>query len=279
MPQDLQLHINPTPGREVWPGGAAHRLRLADAEGKYAHLSAFSAGRLFNRTTFIRFGDIPYNNAELTETKQNSSTIAASGAGVRFQTQATPTDGDKVEIISLRTFTPVSGSLPPADKPAMYIAFAKAQVSSAANMGLSFGFVTAGATGIIAANPNDGIFVVKAKNATGLTARTIQGGGTAHDITTFNLDNSSSPATGAVNMADATFMELGLKFFIGPTAAQSWGEWWINGFKTPMTTAQVADIFNMVAGAPSLAAHIGFAVNGTTQRSGTVDYAIAECDK
>ena len=80
-------------------------------------------------------------------------------------------------------------------------------------------------------------------------------------------------------MADATFMELGIKFFIGPTAAQSWGEWWINGFRTPMATTQVADIFAMVAGAPTLAAQLGFAVNGTTQRSAIVDFALAEVDK
>jgi len=279
MPQDLQLYLYTHPGRENWPGGAAHRMRLADQEGKYSHISAFSIGRMVNRETLMRFGDVFYNNFEYTETKQNSSTIASVGSGIRFQTQGTPTDGDKVEIISNRTFTPISGTLPPGDKPSFYIAFARAQVSSAANMGLSFGFVTSGSTGVIAANPADGVFVVKAKNAAGLTARTIQGGGSAHDVTTFNLDNSSSPATGTVSMVDATFMELGIKFFIGPTAAQSWGEWWINGFRTPMSTAQVADIFAMVAGAPTLAAQLGFAVNGTTQRNAIVDFALAEVDK
>jgi hypothetical protein len=277
MSRDLQHFIPTEPGRELWPGGAFSRLRVADSEGQFAHHGANWLSRCEKGITLINFGPVPYSNFELTETKQNSATITGAAGGVLFQTQATPTDGDKVEVISKRTFVPVAGNPSPAqDVPQLTILSARLQVSSAANMGLSMGFVTSGATGIIAANPNDGIFFLKPKNSTGLIARTVQGGGTAHDLASFVTASGSSAA---FTFTDATDAVLTVKFYLGPTAAQSWGEWWINGIRTPFSAAQVADVFAMVAGAPSLSAHIGFAVNGTTQRSGTVSWAAAETDR
>lgn len=252
------------PGRVLIPGGLQHRLRISPDEGQFGGHGCGGFANCEGGITLINFGPFPYNNFELTETKTNSSTITATAGGIKLQTQATPSDGDDVSFKSVRTFTPVAGSSNGAMR---YQMSTRVQVSSAANMGLAVGFVTSSATAVASTAPADGIYFVKAKNSTALVGRTVQNSGTAHSTGTL------------ATVADATDLVLTVHFEIGTSAATSSGAFWVNGVRTPFTAAQITDIYNMVAGTPTLCAFEGCVVNGTTQRSATVSYCVADIDR
>lgn len=265
--RDLAEYISTHPGREVWPGGAFARLHLAPAEGQFAHHGANHFARNEKGITLLSILDGLYVNGGLTETKTNSSTIAQTASGLRFQTQATPTDGDNVEIIGLRAATPLAGTAGINGGNAYWIASTRLQVSSAANFGCSFGFVTAGTTGVVASDPANGFYFRKAKNSANLIGSTIQGGGTRHDTGTL------------LALSDAIDVVVTVKAWFNATQASCGGEWWVNGVLTPFSSAQATDVFNMIAGAPSLSTQLGFVVNGTTQRNAIVQWALGETDR
>jgi hypothetical protein len=250
------------PGHERDPGGCNHLLHVPTSEGQFGRHSASHLAQAEGSVTLIDFGAQPYNNFQLTETKQNTSTILPVAGGIRFATQATPTDGDKVEIESIATVA-VSGS----SKIQTFIASCRVQISSVANLGISFGFIPGATTGVIAADPSNGVYFRKAKNSANLIGSTIQGGGARHDSGTL------------LALTDATDVLLTVKFGIGSTAANCSGEFWVNGVKTVFTAAQLTDLFAMVAGNAVFAGHLGFAVNGTTQRFATVAWVIVEADR
>ena len=264
MATDIKHRLPTHPGLETSHTAATSRLRISDDEKQFKYHAANSIAAMEGKRTVLCFGGrTPYVSARVTETKQNSSTIAYAAGGLRFQTQSTPTDGDKVEAISVETATPVqlaAGGL-------YWKMSGRLQVSSAANLGVSFGFVTPGASGIIAADPADGAYFRKAKNSANLIFSTVQNGGTRHDSGTL------------LALADATDVVLELTLAFEPTSGSTWGEVGVNGAFTPLSSAQMADIYAWIAAATPLAAHIGFAVNGTTQRSATVSWSLAEVDR
>lgn len=197
-------------------------------------------------------------NAGVTETKDNSSTIAvvATTGKLRFQTQASPSDNDDTAI-NTSTVTPLitSGK--------WYRSYLKVQVSSAGNYGLIFGLLTAGGTEYFTADPADGIFFVKAKNAATIVGRVRDNSGTAA--------NSGTLAT----LTDATDIELGFAFKIGTSAANTVGYWEVNGVRTAFTAAQLTALYNIYGTtAATLCGHLGTRVNSTTQRSAIVTGAL-----
>lgn len=197
-------------------------------------------------------------NAGVTETKDNSGTIAvvATTGKLRFQTTASPTDNDDIAING-STVTPLitSGK--------WYKGYLKVQVSSAANYGLIFGLVTAGGTEYFTAAPADGIYFIKAKNAATIVGRVVENSNAA--------DDSATLAT----LSDATDIELGFSFKIGTSAADTVGYWEVNGTRTAFTANQLDALYKIYGTTQAtLCAHLGCRVNSTTQRNAIITGAL-----
>lgn len=269
MATDLVGYISTHPGLEQ-SQRCSDRVHVNELEGLFGRFGHTWMARQAQKINLLSIGGLAgYQTAPLTETKDNSSTIAFAAGGLRFQTQATPTDNDDTCVTGIRAVTMT------ADK---YYGFAaRIQVSSAANYGVTLGIVTSGSTELFTANPTDGVFIIKAKNAATLTARVVENGNAAVDVTSFR---TASSAGAAVSMADATDMELGVIFKAGSTAAKASGWWNIDGYITPFSAAQLTALHTLLnTTAPTLAAQIGFRVNSTTQRNALVQFAEAEGDR
>lgn len=201
-------------------------------------------------------GIIPYVAGIHTETIDNSSTIAQVAGGIRGQTDSPATDNDDITIAGIKAVTLA------ADKP--IFALCRVQASVANAMGISFGVVTAGTVEVYTANPADGVFITKAKNAaTPVVGRVVENGNAADDLT---LDTDADGTD--LTMANATDNVLGFWFVPNATLAKCYGAWYVDGFVQPFTAAQLDAVQKMLATTPpSLSAIIGGRVNGTTQRS------------
>jgi len=259
MATDLNQYVPTKPGLEQ-QGNVTHRLRVAPEETEFAHAAANVLAAMEGKVTLLAHGGVlSYNTARVTEVKDNSSTIAYAAGGLRLQTQATPTDNDDVSYESVETITLAQ------DK--VYSLNVRVQVSSAANLGLAVGFVTAGSQPLNA-NSTDGVWLHKAKNAATAVLRVVENGNAAVD--------SSTVAT----LADATDVRIGIRFKAGSSAANSWGYVTINGTRTAMSSAQLTALRTMLATtAPTLSAYLGVRVNGTTQRNALVAYHLAQVDR
>jgi hypothetical protein len=258
---DLNFYIDTKPGLEQ-AGPASTRLRVTPSEGAFGHLAFNDLSSMVEKRTLMSIGGRGdgYNTTRYTATLDNSSTAAYVASGLRLQTQATPSDNDDQVIASNEAHTVAQ------DK--VWKAVARVQVSSAANMGLVFGVVTAGSTEIYTAAPADGVYLIKAKNAATLVGRVIENGQAADDSGTL------------LTMADATDAIIGFEFCAGSTAALSWGSWYINGTRTAFTADQVTAVRTMLATTPaSLQAMVGTRVNSTTQRNAVLQYALVEVDR
>lgn len=251
-------YVSQRPGLER-AGRATDTLYVSPEEGAIGFLPSNHLGAMTGWHGMFAFGGhIPYVVAEQTETKDNSSTIAKGAAGYVFQVQASPSDNDDVCINSVATKAVAANKI---WKAALVV-----KVSSAANFGLKFGFVTSGGTEIFTANPTDGVFFSKAKNAATVVGSVVENG-------------NAAVSTGTIlTMTDDTEVEIAVEFCIGSSAATSWGSWWVNGTETKFSAAQLTALYTLLATtAPTLAAHLGFRVNSTTQRSGTVRACLAGC--
>lgn len=260
MATEYSNYVDTKPGLEQ-AGQATTKLHISPSEGQFAFHGANSMSAAVEKRTLLAIGGrFPYVAARYTETKDNSSTIAYAAGGLRLQTQATPTDNDDTVISSIEAVTLAAGKI--------YTATVRIQVSSAANLGFQFGFVTAGSTELYTADPADGVYFHKAKNSANVVGRVRENSNTATDSATL------------LTMTDAADAILTLRFCAGTSAATSWGEFVVNGTRTAFTSAQVTDLFDMVnTTAPSLQAHLAVRVNSTTQRNALVQYALAECDR
>lgn len=260
MATDLYNYIPNRPGLDSG-GEVTPRLMVNPAEGQLGYHSANILASMDGKALSYGFGGmIPYVAARVTETKDNSSTIAYAGSGVKFQTQATPTDNDDIVINSLETITLAAGKI--------YKLSMDVNISSVANLGFTAGFITSGSTEIYTAAPADGVYLIKAKNAATVILRVVENSGTAADSATI------------LTMTDATRALISFEFYCGASAAASWGNVYVNGTKTAFTGTQLTGLFNMVnTTAPTLAAHLGFRVNSTTQRNAVVSHFLAEADR
>lgn len=261
---NIAEYISQHPGLETRP--VSHHLRVANGEGPMAGLVQRPVGQSVDVALGYGWNSAhKYGALAVTETKDNSSTIAYAAGGVRFQAQATPSDNDDTAINTTETVTLAVGK--------EYWFGMRVQVSSAANYGFTAGFVTSGSTEIFTAAPADGVYFIKAKNAATVAL--------AVNENTNAAVNSTTTAT----LSDATDIYLVFRFRCGSptettaTKANSIGEWYYGTdpdalTRVGFTSSQLDSLILLVnTTAPTLAGHLGFRVNSTTQRSGTVKWA------
>lgn len=252
---------NPTkPGLESLGREVTQYLHVSPAEGRFGQMGTNILSAIEGKRNMLAIGGpFGYQTARGTETKDNSSTIAYAAAGLVFQAQATPGDNDDTAFNGAEAFTPAAGMFASC--------FARLKIADVSEYGLTFGLVTNGSTELFTADPANGILFVKANDAATVVGRVVEDTGTAEDTGTL------------VTTVDGTEYVIGFQVYWGSTEATTWGHWWVNGTKTVFTADQIAELFDMVAGAPSLSAHLGFRLNGTTQKSATVQWAYAEIDR
>lgn len=232
------------------------------SEGRFGFIAPDVASAARQNRVLFRYvqGAAPYASTTVTQTTDNSSTIAEAATGLRFQTQATPTDNDDTAINSTATVTLTANKY--------YKLTARLNVSSAANYGFIMGFTTAGGTEYFTSAPADGVYFIKAKNAATVVGRTVENSTAANDTGTL------------ATLTDDTSVDLEIEFNTNTDGNACTGFWTVNGVKTAFTANQLVDLDNMVTTtAPTLCFHLGFRVNSTTQRSATVEYCLAECER
>lgn len=262
MPLDKEHYLSLKPGldRQL---NAHQSLIVPDAGGILGKFPAFFDLAQYGNSVQVIL-DIPPSppvysatNLSLTEVKDNSSTIAtvATTNLHRFQTQATPSDNDDISVESAFQFTPTQNK--------WYVGFIRLQVSSAANLGLAFGVWTASAQPL-AADPTDGVYFKKAKNAATVAGEVVENGSAS--------DDSATLAT----MADATDVVLGFRFRIGTSATVGTvGEWLVDGTVTAFTANQLDALYKIygTTNPTTMTGSLGFRVNSTTQRNALVHCA------
>lgn len=267
MSLTIDHYLSSKPGKEA-TGRVQDKMRVDWTQAHIGGLSAFPGlseltGNSW-RVLDIAPHSVPYiaANAGVTETKDNTSTIAivATSGKLRFQTQASPSDNDDTAI-NTTTYTPTL------TQGKWYRGYLKLNISSVANYGFTFGLVTSGSTEVFTADPADGLFFVKAKNAATVVGRVRDNSGTAA--------NSGTLAT----MTDGTDIEFGFAFKVGTSAATTVGYWEVNGVRTAFTSAQCTALYNMYnTTVATLCGHLGFRVNSTTQRNAVVTGARIEVE-
>lgn len=262
MPLNRDLYLTTKPGveREL---NVMQSMRTPDSQGILAGFPAFDAHAQFGATVqdILRIEPPPpiysATNLSLTEVKDNSSTIAtvATTNLLRFQTQASPSDNDDISIETALNITPTQNKT--------YVGFIRLQVSSAANLGFAFGLWTASAQPL-AADPANGVFLVKNKNAATVRGEVIEN--------TNASDDSGTLAT----LSDATDVVLGFAFRIGTSASVGTsGVWMVNGVPSAFTVAQLDALYKIygTTNPTDIVGGLGFRVNSTTQRNALVHSA------
>ena len=195
------------------------------AEGEFG---GFPSGYLAGVTSHLVLGS--YTNGDYghtdnnTHTTDSSSTIAVAGKGLVLTSSGNA--NEDTGITGLRTIVAATGQL--------YLFTTTLQQADPANTGLAAGFVTSTAVDPLGTEPTDCVRFASAVNAATVVGRMVENGNAATDTATLST------------MANATDTRLTLKFYLGTTAAASWGEFWVDGTRTPMTAAQLADLFDMV---------------------------------
>ena len=266
-------HLPLKPGRDSEGIGASHILHVNDAEEQFSRHSARILSGLEGKALSVGWGGpLGDSTGRFTATNDNSATQAWTDGGLRFQLQAAPSDGDDVGRNTLECQTLAVGK--------RYKCSTRVQVSSAANLGFSFGFATKATAEVNSANPADGVFFIKTKSSSALVARVVANSATAVDISGTNFISDANKTLAAPVFADAIDIQLGIEFEIGATAAATFGWWIVNGFKTPFSAAQITALFDMYnTTAAVLCGVYGFRVNSTTQRNGVSSFAWWEIDR
>ena len=257
---DLDFYVNQHPGLES-VGRATDRLRVAPQEGFLGFMPLTYMGLARDCVALgCQYYGHGWDAADETQTL-NSGTIAASANGLLFTTAASSAE---VVTRGLRTYTPAAGQY--------WKAVTRLQSTTAATCGLFFGIAAADTTPI-ASDPTDMVALRCPNNSAALTARVIGNGGTAADQTTFVTDAAGTMA--AVSLANTTDMELGVEFYIGSTAALSWGAFWVNGFRTAFTAAQITQLFAMLTTPQAMTRYLAIQGDGSA-RTATVQYVMAQ---
>lgn len=261
MATELSNAVPNRQGLDASGVAVSEKLHVNPAEGPKGYLAANQIAACEGKAMVVGWGGyVPYVSGKFTETKDNSSTIAYTGAGLRFQTNVSPTDNDDTCVTSLETQLLAAGKV--------YKWTMDITISSVANFGFTVGFVTSGSTELFTADPADGVFLTKAKNAATVVLRVIENSGTPA--------NSATIAT----MVDATKVKFSVEFMCGASAALSWGNVYVDGVRTAFTSSQLTGLFNMVTTtAPTLAFQVGTRVNGTTTRNAVMSYCLGEVDR
>lgn len=240
----------------------AHSQSYIDpAEGKWMYFPGHKVAQVEEFETLMEFGShMPYypgvSGGPLTETKENSGTIANISTGLRLQSQASPSAADHVSLSSILAPTLAVGKI--------WLAHFLIQVSHATDIGFRLGFVT-GAANMDAA-PDDGIFFNKVGNSANVTLGVV---GTASGT----ISHTGTIATAVA----ATNLKLGMCFSAGSTTDTTWGFYTVDGgAPVAFTATQLETLSDLVVdGAPALTALVTESVVGTTQRNAVLGYGIA----
>lgn len=164
-------------------------------------------------------------------------------------------------VTGIRSYTVTAGK--------WLTAVARLKSSSAANLGWAFGVQTYNATPVLplATDATDGIYLIQQDGAATCLGRVTENGSTTADTATLSTQS------------DDTFVEVGFRVKYGAAGVAD-GVWIVNGTETPFTAAQKALIVLQTAAAiTTQVGAISWRINGTTTRTGTLDYAIIEVDK
>ena len=302
--KDLKMYLPTHPGAEGQFRVASARMRVAEEEGETGHFPPFLA-RWMESKGAGGFDDCaPYigsSDPRFLTTLTDSGTIAyategsGSPGGHRFQSKATPTAGDDTILSGVRGLliaaTP-SGSEAGYSNSVVFQTQLQLANVSASGIGFAAGLLPPStstsplSTSNAAWTATNGLWFSVTPGGAGLSFSTVYNGGTAHSISTFNLSNGSSPATGAINFSAATDYRLTLTF--GQNAnGNTWGRVHVApytagqmGWMTNLTSAQLADVASMISlGSVYLSAFLNFEVAGTTQRAGYAQFLSAFCDR
>lgn len=265
MALDFDCRVPTRPGQET-VGSVTDRMRIAPSEGFFGYMPRNDYARAKQCIALgSQFSGPGYLSTDEVQQIVGASITPGAG-GLVFTTAA-----DTVEIFSrsARTVVPAAGQY--------WKAVARIASTTAATCGFIFGFATVD-TSPIASDPTDMMCIRCPSNSAALTARVKGNNGTAADLTSFQT-TARSIAAGtptAVSLVDVTDMEIGVEAYIGSTDALSWGNWWINGFATPFTSAQVTALRDMVDTTPlALSRYIGLLPEGSA-RVVTVQYCFAQ---
>lgn len=262
MATDLKQYVSRFPGLEQ-QGAATDRLMIAPEEGQLGYHSANLAARVFGKQLSMLIAPLePYSTTIVTETKDNSgggaATITHGAGGTIFNGVGAGADDDAT-IRSQRTWTLA--------KSKVYTATGLFQVDTAAKIGVTFGFGTSSVAEYFSANPTDGVYLFKDKTSTALYGRIVQNG--AAEVDSAKL----------ADLADATDIEVSVKFCIGNSAALSWGQWWVNGAVTPFSSAQLTALFALMTTPPTLCAQFGVRLGEAVVHSATAQGLWWEVDR
>lgn len=264
MATDIQSYIGTFPG--ISQVGRS-RMHFAQSDPLAAFMADNRIAAIVQKKVLMALGGLmpPYSTSDLAATI-DGGTIANGANGILFTTSTT-NDHDQA-LNGNKTIALAQ------DKWFTYLTVV--QFSHATSVGLRAGVVTSGGTEYFTADATDGVYFVKAKNAATLTARVVENGNAAVDLSTFTLSDGTS---GAFSFVAATRYVIGFRFKVGSSADLTAGEWIVNGVITKMSAAQITALRAMLATtAPTLCAHLGNRLDSTTSRTMTVDGICVEAD-
>jgi len=251
------MYLSTKPGKERW-GRVSDRLKVHGSEGLWGNMPFNQISRASRFTSLgCQFDGTGYNTTDEVQTLA-SGTIAPAAGGLLFTTAASTT---AVVTRSTRTVTPATGQT--------WKAVVKVASTTAATCGVLLNLAAVSTTPFT--NTTDMIQIHCPSNSAALTATVRGNSGTAATLTSFNI---AGAAAGAVSLVDVTNKELGIEFYIGATAAECWGLWWIGEVSTPFTAAQIVQLFAMMTTPAALARHFSVLPDGSA-RTVTVQYLMA----
>lgn len=254
---DLEVRIPSKSGLEL-QSGVISRLRVPDNDLSFGGLAANDYARARGSVPLAHFTGENYIAAMRTETLA-SGTIAMGVDGLLFTTAAST---DAVVSASKRTVTPAGGMY--------YKKVVRAQTATVTTTGLRVGLFSTTTTPFT--NVNDLVCIGNPTAASAALTATVRGnGGAAADLTSFVTDNNGT--TGAVSRVAATDMELGFEFYVD-TVTTSWGNWLVNGYKTPFSAAQITQLVAILTSPPAMYDIDAILPDGSA-RTGIFQYSFA----
>lgn len=263
MATQLSHYLSTHPGLEQSTGGASHLMHTDPAEGFFGRMSATKFAEAKGKILLgAQFNGTGYNATDETQTLA-SGTIAPAAGGLLWTTAASST---AVVSRGTRTVTPAAGQY--------WKAVMRVQSTTAATCGIYLGISAVTTTPFT--NTTDMVSIFCPNNSAALTARVRGDSGTAADNTSFVTSNTGT--TGAVSLTNTTDIELGIEFYFGATAAASWGRFWVNGYPTPFTSAQITQLFAILTTPVALTVHRAVQGDGSS-RTATMQFFFAEVDR
>lgn len=262
---DLDNYVGQAPGREK-AGRAIDRLRVDPTEGFLGYLPANPLAKARSWVPLgSQFEGDSYLLADETQTLASGS-IAMAAGGLLITTAASST---AVVTKGTRTYTPAAGQY--------WKAVTRLQSTTAATCGVLFGFDLASSTTPFT-DDTDMVVIRCPNNSAALTGRVRGNSGTAADNTTWVTSETPGAALAAVSLANTTDMELGVEFYLGSTLATCWGAFWVNGYRTPFTAAQLVQLFAILTTPPAMTRFLSIQGDGTG-RTATVQFMLGGCSR